>query len=129
MTAARSTLGHSATALSLACALAAAPAAAQPGIEPALTGRVLYAMCTTTEAGFLTACRSFVQGFLEGVQRDADMHSEKPFFCLAEDTDTDLVILAFTRQFERLPRTSVDEPAGMVLRDALWVAFPCEPAQ
>jgi len=115
----------SAQAVLLACALAAAPAFAQPGIEPALTGRVLYAMCTTTEAGFLTACRTFVQGFLEGVQRDADMHSGKPFFCLAEDTDTDLVILAFTRQFERVPKTSMDEPAGMVLRDALWVAFPC----
>jgi len=101
-------------------------AQAQPGTDPAITGRVLYAMCTTTEPGFLTACRTFVQGFLEGVQRDADMRSGKPFFCLPEDTDTDLVILAFTRQFERLPMTSVDEPAGMVLRDALWVGFPCD---
>lgn len=106
--------------------IAAAPAVAQPNAEPMLTGRVLYAMCTTTEAGFLSACRSYVQGFLEGVQRDADMHQGKPFFCLPEDTDTDLVILAFTRQFERLPKTSTDQPAGVVLRDALWVAFPCD---
>lgn len=100
---------------------------AQPGsAEPMLTGRVLYAMCTTTESGFQTACRTFVQGFLEGVRRDADMHSDRPFFCMPEDADTDLVILAFTRQFQRLPKTSMDEPAGMVLRDALWVGFPCE---
>ena len=83
-------------------------------------------MCTTTENGFQTACRTFVEGFLEGVRRDADMRSGRPFFCIPEGADTDLVILAYTRQFERLPKTSMDEPAGMVLRDALWVAFPCD---
>jgi hypothetical protein len=117
-------------ATALVCAVAGTSAGAQPGgAGPTVTGRVLYAMCTTTESGFQTACRTFVEGFLEGVRRDADMHSDRPFFCLPEGTGTDLVVLAFTRQFERLPKTSMDEPAGMVLRDALWVGFPCEKEQ
>jgi hypothetical protein len=93
--------------------------------EVVITGKVLYAMCTNTDAEIGRGCTSFIRGFVDGARTAAEMSSAEPFFCLPEEADTDLVVLAFTRQFERLPRSSMEDTAANVLRNALWLAFPC----
>ena len=93
--------------------------------EVVITGKVLYAMCTNTDADIERDCSTFIRGFVEGARIAAEMSSAQPFFCLPETADTDLVVLAFTRQFERLPRSSMDDTAADVLRNALWLASPC----
>src|SRR2546423_15335854 len=93
--------------------------------EVVITGKVLYAMCTNTDAEIERGCTSFIRGFVDGARTAVEMSSAEPFFCLPEDADTDLVVLAFTRQFERLPRSSLEDTAANVLRNALWLAFPC----
>lgn len=97
--------------------------------EVVITGKVLYAMCTNTDAELARDCTSFIRGYLDGARTAAEMSSAKPFFCLPEDAGTDLVVLAFTRQVERLPRLSLDDTAANVLRNALWLAFPCSATQ
>ena len=93
--------------------------------EVVITGKVLYAMCTNTDADIAQDCATFIRGYVEGARSASDMNSAVPFFCLPESADTDLLVLAFTRQVERLPRTSMEDTAANVLRDALWLAFPC----
>lgn len=93
--------------------------------EVVMTGKVLYAMCTNTNAEIQQDCATFIRGFVEGARTAADMNSAEPFFCLPPTADTDLIVLAFTRQVERLPRSSMEDTAANVLRNALWLAFPC----
>jgi hypothetical protein len=95
--------------------------------EVVMTGKVLYAMCTNTDAEIQQDCATFIRGFVEGARTAAEMNSAVSFFCLPETADTDLMVLAFTRQVERLPRSSMDDTAANVLRNALWLAFPCSP--
>lgn len=97
--------------------------------EVVITGKVLYAMCTNTDAEIERGCTTFIRGFLDGARTAAEMSSAEPFFCLPETADTDLVVLAFTRQVERLPRSSMEDTAANVLRNALWLAFPCRSTQ
>jgi len=97
--------------------------------EVVITGKVLYAMCTNADAEIERGCATFIRGFLDGARTAAEMSSAQPFFCLPETADTDLVVLAFTRQVERLPRTSMEDTAANVLRNALWLAFPCASTQ
>lgn len=97
--------------------------------EVVITGKVLCAMCTNTDAEIERGCTTFIRGFLDGARTAAEMSSAQPFFCLPETADTDLVVLAFRRQVERLPRSSMDDTAANVLRNALWLAFPCTSAQ
>ena len=97
--------------------------------EVVITGKVLYAMCTNTDAEIERGCTTFIRGFLDGARTAAEMSSAEPFFCLPETADTDLVVLAFTRQVERLPRSSMEDTAANVLRNALWLAFPCKSTQ
>jgi hypothetical protein len=93
--------------------------------EVVLTGKVLYAMCTNADAVIERDCSTFIRGFVEGARSAAEMNAMEPFFCLPETANTDLLVLAFTRQVERLPRSSMDDTAANVLRNALWLAFPC----
>jgi len=93
--------------------------------EAVITGRVLYAMCTNTDPEIGASCATFIRGFLEGARAAAETTKVKPFFCIPESADTNLVIIAFTREVERLPRASLDDEAGNVLANALWVGFPC----
>ena len=115
----------------LALSLISVIAASLPGQaairnnEVVITGKVLYAMCTNTDVEIGRGCATFIRGYLDGAQTAAEMGSAEPFFCLPETVGTDLVVLAFTRQVERLPRSSMDDTAANVLRDALWLAFPC----
>jgi hypothetical protein len=97
--------------------------------EVVITGKVLYAMCTNADAEFERGCTTFIRGFLDGARTAAEMNAAPPFFCLPESAGTDLVVLAFTQQVERLPRASLEDTAANVLRNALWVAFPCSSAQ
>jgi hypothetical protein len=97
--------------------------------EVVITGKVLYAMCTNTDAEIERGCATFIRGFLDGARTAAEMTSAKPFFCLPETAGTDLVVLAFTEQVERLPRSSMEDTAANVLRNALWLAFPCSSAR
>ncbi len=97
--------------------------------EVVITGKVLYAMCTNSNADIARRCTTFIRGFVDGARTAAEMGSAQPFFCLPETAGTDLVVLAFTQQVERLPRTSMDDTAANVLRNALWLAFPCSSAQ
>ena len=97
--------------------------------EAVMTGKVLYAMCTNPDADIARRCTTFIRGFVDGARTAAEMNSSQPFFCLPDDVGTDLVVLAFTRQFERLPRLSMDDTAANVLGNALWVAFPCASTQ
>jgi len=118
-------------ALPLISVIAAAPAApaAIRNNEVVITGRVLYAMCTNADAEIERGCATFIRGFVDGARSAAEMSAARPFFCLPETAGTDLVVLAFTQQVERLPRTSMDDTAANVLRNALWLAFPCSAAQ
>jgi hypothetical protein len=93
--------------------------------EVVMTGKVLYAMCTNTNPDIQQDCATFIRGFVEGARTAAEMNSAEPFFCLPATADTDLIVLAFTRQVERLPRSSMEDTAANVLRNALWLAFPC----
>jgi hypothetical protein len=93
--------------------------------EVVITGRVLYAMCTYADAEIERDCATFIRGFVDGARSATEMSAARPFFCLPETAGTDLVVLAFTQQVERLPRTSMDDTAANVLRNALWLAFPC----
>jgi hypothetical protein len=112
--------------LAVALSLAAYPAAGMiKNNEAMITGKVLYAMCTNADPDIGASCATFVRGFLEGAKAAAETTKAKPFFCIPESATTDLVILAFTREVERLPRTSMDDTAGNVLANALWVGFPC----
>ena len=113
----------------VASALAASGQAAIRNHEVVITGKVLYAMCTNTDAEIERGCTTFIRGFLDGARTAAEMTSAKPFFCLPETAGTDLVVLAFTEQVERLPRSSMEDTAANVLRNALWLAFPCSSAQ
>ena len=97
--------------------------------EAVITGKVLYAMCTNTDAEIARGCATFIRGFVDGARTAAEMGSAQPFFCLPDDAGTDLVVLAFTRQVERLPRLSMDDTAANVLGNALWLAFPCSSTQ
>jgi Ssp1 endopeptidase immunity protein Rap1a len=97
--------------------------------EAVITGKVLYAMCTNDDADIARRCSTFIRGFVDGARTAAEMTSAQPFFCLPETAGTDLVVLAFTREVERLPRSSMDDTAANVLRNALWLAFPCSAAQ
>lgn len=118
--------------MSVIIALAASTSAAHAVIrnnEAVMTGKVLYAMCTNTDADMARRCSTFIRGFVDGARSAAEMSSAPPFFCLPDDAGTDLVVLAFTRQFERLPRLSMDDTAADVLRNALWLAFPCASTQ
>jgi hypothetical protein len=93
--------------------------------EVVITGKVLYAMCTSADTEFERGCTTFIRGFLDGARSAAEMSPGPPFFCLPETAGTELVVLAFTQQVERLPRLSMDDTAANVLRNALWTAFPC----
>lgn len=118
--------------MSVVAALAASTSAAHAVIrnnEAVMTGKVLYALCTNADAEMARRCSTFIRGFVDGARTAAEMSSAQPFFCLPDDAGTDLVVLAFTRQFERLPRLSMDDTAADVLRNALWLAFPCPAAQ
>ncbi len=118
--------------MSMAVALASAAPAAHAMIknnEAVITGKVLYAMCTNTDADIARRCTTFIRGFVDGVRTAAEMSSAQPFFCLPDTVGTDLVVLAFTRQVERLPRSSMDDTAANVLRNALYLAFPCTSTQ
>lgn len=97
--------------------------------EAVITGKVLYAMCTNDDADIARRCNTFIRGFVDGARSATEMTAVKPFFCLPESVGTDLVVLAFTREVERLPRSSMDDTAANVLRNALWLAFPCKSAQ
>ncbi|GEM_PF-2635902 len=97
--------------------------------EVVITGKVLYAMCTNADAELERRCTTFIRGFLDGARTAAEMTSSQPFFCLPETAGTDLVVLAFTKQVERLPRSSMDDTAANVLRNALYLAFPCTSTQ
>ena len=97
--------------------------------EAVITGKVLYAMCTNDDADLARRCNTFIRGFVDGARTAAEMTAAKPFFCLPESAGTDLVVLAFTREVERLPRSSMDDTAANVLRNALWLAFPCTSAK
>jgi hypothetical protein len=114
--------------MSTVVALAAAAPVTHAAIknnEAVITGKVLYAMCTNADAEIARGCTTFIRGFVDGARTAADMSAAEPFFCLPDDAGTDLVVLAFTRQVERLPRLSADDTAANVLRNALWLAFPC----
>jgi hypothetical protein len=118
--------------MSAVAALAAAAPLAHATIrnnEAVITGKALYAMCTTPNAEIARDCTTFIRGFLDGARTASEMSSAQPFFCLPDDAGTDLVVLAFTRQVERLPRLSMDDTAANVLRNALWLAFPCSATQ
>lgn len=118
--------------MSVVAALASTAPAARAVIrnnEAVMTGKVLYAMCTNADADIARRCTTFISGFIDGARTAAEMNSAQPFFCLPDDAGTDLVVLAFTRQFERLPRLSMDDTAANVLRNALWLAFPCSSTQ
>lgn len=117
---------------SMVVALASAAPAAHAMIknnEAVITGKVLYAMCTNDDADIARRCTTFIRGFVDGARTAAEMTSARPFFCLPESAGTDLVVLAFTREVQRLPRASMDDTAANVLRNALYLAFPCSTAQ
>ncbi|HLJ20740.1 MAG TPA: Rap1a/Tai family immunity protein [Stellaceae bacterium] len=110
----------------LALGSAAPPARATiKNNEAVITGKVLYAMCTNDDADIARRCTTFIRGFVDGARTAEEMTSAKPFFCLPDSAGTDLVVLAFTREVQRLPRSSMDDTAANVLRNALWLAFPC----
>ena len=120
------------TALALPAVMASAIGCAVPAAhatirnnEAVLTGKVLYAMCTNDDADIARRCTTFIRGFVDGARTAEEMTAAKPFFCLPETVGTDLVVLAFTREVERLPRSSMDDTAANVLRNALYLAFPC----
>ena len=118
--------------MSMVVALASAAPAAHAMIknnEAVITGKVLYAMCTNEDADIARRCTTFIRGFVDGARTAAEMTSGRPFFCLPESAGTDLVVLAFTREVQRLPRSSMEDTAANVLRNALWLAFPCTSAQ
>jgi hypothetical protein len=118
--------------MSMVVALASAAPTAHAMIknnEAVITGKVLYAMCTNDDADIARRCTTFIRGFVDGARTAAEMTSGRPFFCLPESAGTDLVVLAFTREVQRLPRSSMDDTAANVLRNALWLAFPCTSAQ
>lgn len=117
--------------ISVAALTLAAPStdAAIRNNEVVITGRVLYAMCTNADAEIERGCATFIRGFVDGARSAAEMTAARPFFCLPETAGTDLVVLAFTQQVERLPRTSMNDTAANVLRNALWLAFPCSAAR
>lgn len=117
---------------SMVVALVSAAPAAHAMIknnEAVITGKVLYAMCTNDDADIARRCTTFIRGFVDGARTAAEMTSARPFFCLPESAGTDLVVLAFTREVQRLPRASMDDTAANVLRNALYLAFPCSTAQ